>query len=97
VDGVVDLLTPGGGLVKGLLSEPVREFVRDIDKLGRSLLASRSLARRSATSCSLDVTSTGRAVPNGFGRGVEPDGPVLEGELGAPPDRGSNSNFRRPN
>lgn len=51
---------PGGGVLarlSGLRSDAAREFVRDIVIL--SLITSRSFSRRSATSFSRDVTSTG--------------------------------------
>jgi len=44
------------------LSDAVRELVRDIGWAGRSFRASRSFSRRSATSFSRDVTSTGLGV-----------------------------------
>lgn len=61
VGSVCEVESVGGGVrvlfVKEGRSVPVRELVRDIVK--RSLLASRSFSKRSATSFSLEVTSTG--------------------------------------
>lgn len=84
-------------------SMPVRELVRLI--VIRSLVVSRSLSKRSATSFSLVETSTGLAEPNGLDRvelaetvGV---GPIFGEDRGldvpdAVPDLGNSSNLRRP-
>lgn len=58
-------LRPKGG-VRGA---PWRELLRDMECCpARSLVASRSLSRRSAMTFSLAVTSTGLAAPKGLGR-----------------------------
>lgn len=60
-----------GGVVRGTpRCEAVREDVRDMACETRSLAASRSFSRRSATAVSFAVTSTGLAAPNGFDRCV---------------------------
>lgn len=73
-------------------SVPAREL--DLDMVGFSKFASRSRSRR-------ELTSTGRAAPNGLPRELivaGGDGPILGedsglGEVEALPDLGSNSNF----
>jgi len=86
-----------------LRSLPVRES--DLDMAIFSRFASRSRSRRSATSLSRELTSTGRAAPNGLPRELivtGGDGPIFGegsglGEVEALPDLGSNSNFLRVN
>jgi len=93
-----------GGICEGgakLRSVPVREL--DLDMAIFSRFTPRSRSRRSATSFSRELTSTGRAAPNGFPLELfRGDGPIFGedsglGEVEALPDLGSNSNFLRAN
>lgn len=84
-----------------LRSAPWRELLRDMGCWTvRSLVASRSLSRRSVMAFSLAVTSTGLAAPKGLGRLAGLLWDILgeasgDGVDEAVPERGRSSNFRR--
>lgn len=95
------LRATGGDCGAPLRSVPWRELLRDMECWpARSLVASRSLSRRSAITLSLADTSTGLAAPKGLGRFTGLLWAILgeasgDGVVEVLPERGRSSNFRR--